>query len=560
MRRSSLRWFVVLIFVAGIVAIEQRARADQVVLSDGVSGDGHMTVRTDEFGAFGSFSVGDPGYGRFDPDGAVGRSDWQFWSGLMLTDGIEFQWLMDDDDWPNDFGEGLLDIDVTSDSSNNSTRTSRFVVPKMGDLEVDLVQETPASGYNFLQNYTFKNTGNAPLSLKLIWMDDQDIEFADSASDNLVGFVDGDEPRVYFIEDSDVAGVGDPGVDDRDRRISVIAQMDGDIAFDGFLVGRAPLGMGGATHLHFHLQRTFEIEEEYINSVQEITRGSGTPAGSLDDDGDNLLDDPGDVSGAMQFSLDLPAGGAATLALDFVGGSLSNAALASAPRLHPGDADQDFDFDQLDLVRVQVAAKYLSGQAATWGQGDWDGAPGGEQGDPPPGDGRFDQLDIIAALSGGFYLTGPYAAIAAGGQLADGQTSVTYYAETGELAVDAPSGVELTSINIDSAAGIFTGDAAENLGGSFDNDADANIFKATFGSSFASLSFGNVAQPGLSEALVAGDLTVVGSLQGGGGLGDVDLVYVSVPEPATWVLLGLGIAGLFAIGRRRCRRVISTLV
>ena len=36
---------------------------------------------------------------------------------------------------------------------------------------------------------------------------------------------------------------------------------------------------------------------------------------------------------------------------------------------------------------------------------------------------------------------------------------------------------------------------AQNLGGSFDNDADNNIFKATFGSSFASLSFGNVAQP-----------------------------------------------------------------
>jgi hypothetical protein len=47
----------------------------------------------------------------------------------------------------------------------------------------------------------------------------------------------------------------------------------------------------------------------------------------------------------------------------------------------------------------------------------------------------------------------------------------------------------LTSINIDSAGGIFTGDAAGNLGGSFDNDADGNIFKATFGGSFGSVSF-----------------------------------------------------------------------
>jgi len=34
--------------------------------------------------------------------------------------------------------------------------------------------------------------------------------------------------------------------------------------------------------------------------------------------------------------------------------------------LQAGDADQDLDFDQLDLVQVQVAAKYLTGQAANW--------------------------------------------------------------------------------------------------------------------------------------------------------------------------------------------------
>ena len=84
----------------------------------------------------------------------------------------------------------------------------------------------------------------------------------------------------------------------------------------------------------------------------------------------------------------------------------------AAPQLQAGDADQDLKFDQLDLVQVQIAAKYLSGQPATWGEGDWDGAPGGLQGSPPPGNGLFDQLDIIAALGAGKYLTGPYAAIA----------------------------------------------------------------------------------------------------------------------------------------------------
>ena len=217
--------------------------------------------------------------------------------------------------------------------------------------------------------------------------------------------------------------------------------------------------------------------------------------------------------------------------------------------LKAGDANMDYEFNQLDLVQVQIAAKYLTGQAATWGEGDWDAAPGGEPGNPPQGNGTFDQLDIIAALGAGTYLTGPYNAIAKGGVAGDGQTSIGYDVGTGEVWVDAPAGVELTSVNIDSAGSIFTGEAAQNLGGSFDNDADNNIFKATFGSSFGSLSFGNVAQPGLSEDFVANDLTAVGSLAGGGDLGAVDLIYV--PEPSALVLFGLGVVGMLLTRSRR---------
>ena len=78
--------------------------------------------------------------------------------------------------------------------------------------------------------------------------------------------------------------------------------------------------------------------------------------------------------------------------------------------LQAGDADQDLDFDQFDLIQVQVAAKYLSGTPATWGEGDWDGAPGGMPGTPPLGNGLFDQLDVVAALANDLYLTGPYSA------------------------------------------------------------------------------------------------------------------------------------------------------
>ena len=215
------------------------------------------------------------------------------------------------------------------------------------------------------------------------------------------------------------------------------------------------------------------------------------------------------------------------------------------PRLEAGDADQDLDFDQLDLVQVQIAAKYLTNTAATWGEGDWDRAPGGEQGSPPAGNGFFDQLDIIAALASGNYLTGPYAAIKDGGAQGDEQTSLIYDAVSGELSVDTPAGKDLTSINVTSAGGIFIRNKPAVLDGAFDNFAADNIFKATFGGSFADISFGNVAQAGLSEEFVLGDLSVVGSLAGGGDLGDVDLIYV--PEPTTIGLLVFGVL----VGLRR---------
>ena len=111
--------------------------------------------------------------------------------------------------------------------------------------------------------------------------------------------------------------------------------------------------------------------------------------------------------------------------------------------------------------------------------------------------------------------------IAPGGIFGDGQTSIYYRVDTGGIYVDA-AGAQVDEY-----------------------DSDNNIFKATFGSSFGSLSFGNVAQPGLSEAFVMNDLTVVGSLAGGGDLGAVDLAYLCIiPEPSSHLLALLGIIGL----------------
>lgn len=96
------------------------------------------------------------------------------------------------------------------------------------------------------------------------------------------------------------------------------------------------------------------------------------------------------------------------LALDMIGWDYEYVEPAI---LQAGDADQDFDFDQKDLVAVLQGAKYLTGQPATWGEGDWDGSGDTNSDRLPEGDGVFDQQDIVAALATGNYLNGPYAAV-----------------------------------------------------------------------------------------------------------------------------------------------------
>ena len=77
----------------------------------------------------------------------------------------------------------------------------------------------------------------------------------------------------------------------------------------------------------------------------------------------------------------------------------------------PGDANEDREVNSDDIIQVAAAGKYETGQPATWGEGDWNGAP---QLDlttgPPAGDGLFDSGDVVAVLATGLYETGPYAA------------------------------------------------------------------------------------------------------------------------------------------------------
>ena len=59
-----------------------------------------------------------------------------------------------------------------------------------------------------------------------------------------------------------------------------------------------------------------------------------------------------------------------------------------------GDSNYDGQFNSSDFVTVFGAAKYETGEAATWEQGDWNG------------DGLFNSTDFVAAFAGGGYEQG----------------------------------------------------------------------------------------------------------------------------------------------------------
>ncbi|MCA9200768.1 MAG: hypothetical protein KDA87_24685, partial [Planctomycetales bacterium] len=143
---------------------------------------------------------------------------------------------------------------------------------------------------------------------------------------------------------------------------------------------------------------------------------------------------------------------------------------------------------------------------------------------------------------------GQKAPVGAGETAAD-VLSLVYSPDTGNLSIDLGSGgagalANLTTLEIRSAGGNFTGTRPGNLGGLFDVFNANKLFKLD-PAGYGNLDFGPAMAKNLSGDALVADLLVDGSFVGGGGVGSVPVALVHpdfmVPEPSSMVMVALGL-------------------
>ena len=157
---------------------------------------------------------------------------------------------------------------------------------------------------------------------------------------------------------------------------------------------------------------------------------------------------------------------------------------------------------------------------------------------------------MVEALQTGTYEQGPQAAIFTAAAPSEGEIVLEYDPQTGDIVVDSENQI-LTSFQLTSEENIFTTGHGESLNGIFDVDRADKIFKLNV-DGFSELRLESLAPAGLSEDFLLTDLSIDGSLLGGGGLENVRLSMV--PEPSGLLILLAGLVllrPLFGRSRRR---------
>ena len=155
-------------------------------------------------------------------------------------------------------------------------------------------------------------------------------------------------------------------------------------------------------------------------------------------------------------------------------------------------------------------------------------------------------LSVFAVLSLASFAQ---AALPTNGARGDANISLVYDPADGHFWLDA-AGKKVTTLEIQSASGVFTGAKPAQVSPPFDVFTPKKFFiLKTAG--VGDEDFGMALPAGLTAETLGGDLTVAGSILPSGSLGTVDLVYLgAIPEPSSLALMALGFLGLVS-GRRK---------
>ncbi|MBN2475196.1 MAG: PEP-CTERM sorting domain-containing protein [Pirellulales bacterium] len=202
-----------------------------------------------------------------------------------------------------------------------------------------------------------------------------------------------------------------------------------------------------------------------------------------------------------------------------------------------GDANGDRRVNGVDIQAILSANKFGADVDTDWPEGDF------------TGDGRCNGLDIQAILATNLFGLGEYAAMEPG-VLGDGTVDLVVDSEG--ITIDT-NGLTINGYVLISAAGIFTGKPARNLG-FFKEDTDTRIsgnFSALINGQHL---LGDVIGNEFSQVDLMKDLTFTYTIQGAAGVHEGNLI---IPEPSTLAMLIGGMFGLWACRRRRGRQAAA---